>query len=72
MGEWIPKEQFVKTDYGRLNEQPGAINYIGPLRPEFVPPGGKVVADPKDGRFGIVVDSSGTAVCKVDLPQYGM
>lgn len=67
MGEWIPKDQFEKTEYGRLNKQPGAINYIGPLRPELIPPGGRVVPDPKEGNFGIVVDSTGTAVCKVDL-----
>jgi hypothetical protein len=65
--EWISPEQFEKTEYGRLNKQPSAENYVGRLKDEHIPRGGKVVPDPKDGYFGIVVDSTGTAVCKVDL-----
>jgi len=67
MGDWIPPEQFDRTEYGRLNKQPGALNYVGAYEPRMVPPGGRVVPDPKDGRFGIVIDAAGSAVCKVDL-----
>lgn len=68
MADWMPQDEFDKTPYGRLNKQPGAMNYImGPFDPSIVPPGGKVVPDPKEGRFGIVVDSKGEAVAKVDL-----
>jgi hypothetical protein len=67
MAEWIPTEQFNQTEYGRLNQQPGANNFQMTFAPSDVPPGGRVVADPKDGRFGIIVDAEGIAVSKVVL-----
>jgi hypothetical protein len=65
--DWISPEVFEKTEYGRLNKQPGAINFIGPGAPYEVPPGGRIVPDPKEGRYGIVVDRDGTALYKVVL-----
>lgn len=67
MADWIPKEDFDRTEYGQRDKQPGAMNFIGRLAPEHIPPGGRVVADPKDGRFGIIVDAQGIVVCKVAL-----
>lgn len=67
MGDWIPQDAFDKTEYGRLNQQPGAVKFLGPGESYEVPPGGRVVPDPKDGMFGIVVDRDGNAVCKVVL-----
>jgi hypothetical protein len=66
MRDWLPQEQFDRTEYGRLNKQPGAMNYVG-RTPFPTPPGGRVVPDPKDGNFGIVVDRDGTALAKIDL-----
>jgi hypothetical protein len=68
MADWVPKEKFYETEYGRLSKEPAAIkNFFGPGKPYEVPPGGGIVTDPKDGVFGIVVDRDGKAVCKVVL-----
>ena len=68
MADWIPEEKFYQTEYGRLSKEPAAINnFFGPGQPYSVPPGGRVVPDPKDGVFGIVVDRDGKAMCKVVL-----
>jgi len=68
MADWISPEAFDKTEYGRLNKQPGAHkDFRMEFKREDVPPGGRVVSDPKDGTYGIIVDADGTAICKVVL-----
>lgn len=65
--EWLSQEVFEETEYGRLNKQPGAENFIPQYQHYEIPLGGRVVADPKDGTYGIVVDREGKVVSKVVL-----
>jgi hypothetical protein len=65
--EWLPAEVFDRTEYGKLNKQPGAAKFIPPYETYEVPVGGRIVEDPKDGKYGIVVDREGNAICKVVL-----
>jgi hypothetical protein len=67
MADWISREAFKKTQYGRLDKQLDGKNFLGPGERPDVPPGGQIVRDPKDGRFGIVVDREGKPICKATL-----
>jgi len=67
MGEWIPTDEFEKSEYGRLNKQLDGKNYFGKLDRSKLPPGATIVSDPKDENFGIIKDTHGNPVGKVDL-----
>ncbi len=67
MADWIPKEEFEKTEYGRLNLQLDGRNYFGSLDKSKLPPGATIVPDPKDGNFGIIKAANGEPLGKVDL-----
>ena len=59
MADWIPKEQFDKTEYGQLNLRLDPKKYLGRLYRSKLPPGSTVVVDPKDGHFGIIKGPDG-------------
>ena len=68
MAEWVESEKFYESEYGRLSKEHGPIHdYRMVFKPEDVPPGGRVVYDPKDQNFGIIVDAEGTAICRVAM-----
>jgi hypothetical protein len=67
MADWIPREEFEKTEYGKLNLQLGGRNYLGRLDKSKLPPGSTIVPDPKDGHFGIIKGPNGEPLGKVDL-----
>jgi hypothetical protein len=67
MADWIPTEEFEKTEYGQLNRRLAGRNYFGRLDRSKLPMGATIVPDPKDGRFGIIKDRNGDPVGKVDL-----
>ena len=70
MAEWIPTEEFEKTEYGRLNKILDGENYFGKLDKTKLSKNYTVVSDPKDGRFGIIKDNQGNPVGKVDLKEF--
>ena len=67
MADWIPKEEFEKTEYGKLDLQLDGRNYLGRLAKSKLPPGSTIVPDPKDGHFGIIKGPNGEPLGKVDL-----
>lgn len=67
MADWIPTEEFEKTEYGKLNKILNGRNYYGQLDRSKLPPGSTIVPDPKDGRFGIIKGRDGEPIGKVDL-----
>ncbi len=67
MADWIPREEFEKTEYGQLDKRLDPSKYYGPLDRSKLPEGSAIVPDPKDGNFGIILDRSGEPVAKVDL-----
>ena len=64
---WMPSEEFVKTEYGKLNRILDGRNYYGQLDRSKLPQGSLIVPDPKDGRFGISKGGDGEPIGKVDL-----
>lgn len=67
MADWIPPEDFAKTEYGRLNQKLDPRKYYGRLDRSKLPSGATIVPDPKDGHFDIIKDRSGEPIGKVDL-----
>jgi hypothetical protein len=67
MADWIPKEEFEKTEYGKLNLRLDPKKYFGRLDRSKLPVGSTIVPDPKDGHFGIIKDPDGEPIGKVDL-----
>ena len=67
MSNWMPKDQFEKTEYGRLNKILDGNNYFGMLDRSKLPANATIIPDPKDGHFGIIRDNQGEPVGKVDL-----
>ena len=67
VADWIPTEEFERTEYGRLNKTLDPKKYFGPLDRSKLPEGSTVVPDPKDGHFGIIRDSADNPVGKVEL-----
>lgn len=67
MADWIPTGKFEKTEYGKLNKLLDGKNYLGKYDLEKMPSGSRIVKDPKDGNFGIIVNENGAPMGKVDL-----
>ena len=67
MSDWVPEEEFDKTEYGKLNNQLAGKNHFGKLVREKLPANSTIIPDPKDGLFGIIKDAQGNPVGKVDL-----
>jgi hypothetical protein len=67
MADWIPADEFEKTEYGQLNRRLNRANYFGRLDRSKLPAGSSVVPDPKDGHFGIIKDRNGEPLGKVEL-----
>ena len=67
MTDWIPKEEFEKTEYGKLNLRLDPRKYFGRLDRSKLPAGSTVIPDPKDGHFGIIKGADGEPIGKVDL-----
>jgi len=64
---WIPKEQFGKTEYGKLNLRLDPKKYFGLLDRSKLPPGSTIVPYLKDGYFGIIKGPNGEPLGEVDL-----
>ena len=67
MTGWISIDDFEKTEYGRLNKILDGKKYLGRLDNSKLPKDSTIIPDPKDGKFGIIKDSKGSPVGKVDL-----
>ena len=67
MVDFIPNDEFAKTEYGRLNKILDGKKYFGKLAKTKLPENSTIVADPKDGNFGVIKDSQGNQIGKVDL-----
>ena len=67
MGDWVPKDEFQKSEYGQLDQELDPSKYYGRLDQEKLPDGSSVVPDPKDGNFGIIKDDFGNPIGKVKL-----
>jgi hypothetical protein len=67
MADWIPAEEFEKTEYGQLNRRLDPTKYFGQLDRSKLPEGSTIVPDPKDGHFGIIKGCNGEPLGKVDL-----
>lgn len=67
MGDWIPPEEFAKTEYGQLDQRLDPSKYYGRLDRSKLPAGATIVPDPKDGHFGIIKGRDGEPIGKVDL-----
>ena len=67
MTDQLSKEEFENSTYGRLDKELGGRAYKDPFVPEMVPPGGRIVPDPKDGVFGIIVGKDGRPIVKTRI-----